>query len=83
MTLSGLIFFIALIPQLIKNIKQKSAKQLSWLFLLLYIIALTISAIGLWGSNYKLAVIINIFIILEYILIAAQKYYFGVHNEKN
>lgn len=83
MTVSGLIFFIALLPQIIKNTQQKSAKQLSWLFLWLYIIALTISAIGLWGSNYILAVYINILIIFEYILIAGQKAYFGVFNEEN
>lgn len=76
MTISGIIFMTAMIPQIVKNYKQKSAKETSWLFLALYIIALTVSDIGLFGSGYWMSGCINIIIISEYVAICIQKLYY-------
>lgn len=77
MTLSGIIFMCAMIPQIIKNHKQGSAKEVSWLFLFLYVVALSISDIGLFGSGYWMSGCINIIIIGEYITIGIQKIYYN------
>ena len=77
--ISGIVFCIALMPQIRKNYEQKSVNQISWLYLMIYSLGLVALQIGYMGSKYWLASIFNFINIIQYVIIGIQKKYY----EKN
>jgi len=74
--LSGIIFCYALIPQILKNYRQKMVNQISWLFLLFYVFGLILLEIGFLASQYWISSCLNAITIGEYFVIAYQKIYY-------
>jgi len=69
--LNGAVFI-----QILKIYKQKSAIQISWAFLGVYVIGLVLYLIAFILAKFWFSVIVSAFGITEYIVIICQKLYY-------
>jgi uncharacterized protein with PQ loop repeat len=76
-TLSSLVFVLALMPQIVLNYRQKSVKDISMGYLALYNVGLILLEVGLLGSGYWLSSIFNGICVLQYGIIMVQKWHYG------
>jgi len=73
---SGVVFCAALVPQIIKNYKQKSAEEISWGMLILYLIGIIILGVGFAGLGVWGSFVTNAICFCGYLIIAIQKIYY-------
>jgi uncharacterized protein with PQ loop repeat len=66
----------SLIPQIIKCIKNKSCKDLSWQFIIITIIALTIMSCCLFAEKLYFSSISNFLTVIAYIIIMFLKFHY-------
>ena len=79
MSVACLIFCGALVPQILKNYKQKTAEQISWIYLGLYVIGLFLLEIGFIGLKSWGVSILNGVTIIAYFIFGFQKFYYKVY----
>ena len=75
-TLASLMFGYSLVPQLIKNHKAQSAKQISWQLIIISLVAVIISVIACYTIKLYLTTGMNLIQSLCWIAMIVQKLYF-------
>jgi MtN3 and saliva related transmembrane protein len=71
--ISGIIFIIALIPQIIRNFRRKSATDISLAYLCLYIIGIICLGFGYALMGAPIAFFTNIVAFAGYLILLVQK----------